>query len=277
MSTGEILSSNSISENNDLINLIVEINILSNNNRYILSLEDIDRSDIWSSRYYSNSQISKDCLLNVIDGIIESYGRILIMTCNDPSFINKFPAIQRPGRIDQSIKIDNCDADQIKRLIKKFYNKTLVETPIITEDISPAEFIKLMQQYSNDFEFIKNNITNIGPHLLTNDSVEPNILNKKKNKNNDNLNVNVNKIKMELKNLNSSIKWQQRTIDSKTKFIEKMKVKIPKVEEKMNNAKKKITEKKQLIKERNKKQNQLDKIKNSNKNKHKHNLRSKNK
>ena len=55
--------------------LMGELHILSQNRKFILSLEDVYRSPLFSRSYYNDCKVIKDCLLNVLDGIMESYGR----------------------------------------------------------------------------------------------------------------------------------------------------------------------------------------------------------
>lgn len=42
-------------------------------------------------------------LLNVLDGVVETPGRIVIMTTNHPETLD--PALIRPGRIDKRINL----------------------------------------------------------------------------------------------------------------------------------------------------------------------------
>ena len=244
-----------IKTNNDLINMIIEINVLAQNKRYILSLEDIDRSAIWKERYYrEDCKITKDCLLNVIDGIIESYGRILIMTCNDPSFIKRYPAIHRPGRIDQCVKIDYCDVAQVTKLINKFYDINIERTPVIKDQITPAQFIKIMQQHPDSSEFILKHIEDITPNLLDN-SLDNNISNKSlvnfiqgNSKKTSNVNT-INNLKRDIRHYNKQITRLNKVIVRNENSIERWKNKtIPNLKEKL--VKKQEIEKKNKQKER---------------------------
>ena len=258
----------SIKTNNDLINLIVEINLLSPEKKYILSLEDVDRCDIWEDRYYRTSQISKDCILNILDGIVESYGRILIMTCNNPNFITKFPALSRPGRIDQCILIDYCDEKQVLDIIEKFYNIKVNKTPKLIDKITPAQLIKILQEYPDDPTYILENIENISNDLIKN-----------KLDNNSNKSCSVIKsryksqnypknssayLKQEIKKLDKSIKINESNINRSKKIIESKKSKKPKLKEKLEKAIEKDKIVKNLEKEREKKLKKLNKLEEKN-------------
>jgi ATP-dependent 26S proteasome regulatory subunit len=61
-------------------------------------------------------------LLNILDGIQESNGRIIIMTTNKPEILDK--ALIRPGRIDIEINFKKASIDNIKEIIENFFGKT---------------------------------------------------------------------------------------------------------------------------------------------------------
>eukprot|EP00968_Pinguiococcus_pyrenoidosus_P025469 scaffold6104_cov105-Pinguiococcus_pyrenoidosus.AAC.1 len=61
-------------------------------------------------------------LLNALDGILETPGRILIMTTNDPSVL--FNALVRPGRMDLKIEVGNCDRPVIVDFLSYFYDES---------------------------------------------------------------------------------------------------------------------------------------------------------
>lgn len=145
-----------ISSNNKLSELITEINYHHKNSPYILCMEDVDRSKMFSR--YSDS-VSPECLLNVLDGVVEAYGRIVFMTVNDISKIkNSYvrdmefsKALIRPGRIDKVLEIGFLDKPQAEKMIQIFY-----ETDITIDfdpkgcEISPAELVQIMQLYPDD-------------------------------------------------------------------------------------------------------------------------------
>lgn len=58
-------------------------------------------------------------ILNVLDGIIETPGRILVITSNHPEKID--PALLRPGRIDIKIHLDGLRRKEITEMIHFFF------------------------------------------------------------------------------------------------------------------------------------------------------------
>jgi ATP-dependent 26S proteasome regulatory subunit len=82
---------------------------------YILTIEDFDRHEMFVNKVkYAKrkDKVTLQCLLNVIDGIVETHGRLLFITCNDKQNVEKIDALIRPGRIDRMIELGkNIDFD----------------------------------------------------------------------------------------------------------------------------------------------------------------------
>ena len=70
-------------------------------------------------------------LLNMLDGINECCGRIVIMTTNKPEELDK--ALIRPGRIDITIHLQKCTIYDIMRQINLFWNKNFTEEDILPD------------------------------------------------------------------------------------------------------------------------------------------------
>lgn len=71
----------------------------------------------------NNDSITLADILNIIDGVLETPGRILILTSNYPDKLDK--ALLRPGRIDLIIQFKECDSEQLKQMFDHFYQKDL--------------------------------------------------------------------------------------------------------------------------------------------------------
>jgi ATP-dependent 26S proteasome regulatory subunit len=124
------------------------LNASSKKNRNVLEVINEDEKTITLSD-----------ILNIIDGINENTGRIIIMTSNH--FDKLDPALIRPGRIDNHIKLDKADINTINEICLHYYNK------ISTEDISgldkiftPAEVINIKNNSNNLDDFIFNLLNN---------------------------------------------------------------------------------------------------------------------
>lgn len=85
----------------------------------IVLLEDVDAIFI-NRKNNTKSSISFSNLLNALDGIRSSEGRILFMTTNHKDKLD--PALLRPGRADIHIELTFADTFQVKGLFENFYN-----------------------------------------------------------------------------------------------------------------------------------------------------------
>ncbi len=72
-----------------------------------------------------NTGLSLSYILNILDGILETPGRIIIMTSNYPDILDR--ALIRPGRIDLISKFTNCSHDMVVELIEKFHDKKITD------------------------------------------------------------------------------------------------------------------------------------------------------
>ena len=97
------------------------------------------------------SNLTLSGLLNVLDGVFGSHGRILIMTSNHPEQLDK--ALLRPGRCDCKYVFDNCNKEQIKELYYLFFNELINEKDLDTVEenkYSPAHISSVFQIYRNN-------------------------------------------------------------------------------------------------------------------------------
>lgn len=59
-------------------------------------------------------------VLNILDGILEQPGRIIIMTSNHPEMLDD--ALLRPGRLDMIIKFQRCNAAMLMDMARLYYD-----------------------------------------------------------------------------------------------------------------------------------------------------------
>jgi chaperone BCS1 len=143
------LKNNNNSNNNNLNNDI--INLLKNNKR--TSFKHTDRLNL-------------SCLLNILDGIIETPGRIIIMTTNYPEKLDK--ALLREGRIDLNIELKLFNKKMIKQLLLFFYEvsneyfeNNNIFNNIVDYKISPAQIINICQKNIDNIDNTINEIIKI--------------------------------------------------------------------------------------------------------------------
>ena len=104
----------------------------------------------------TTEQLTLSYILNILDGILETPGRILIMTTNYPDKLDK--ALIRPGRIDINLEVGYCDICMIQEMFKFFYNKDLiidVPNDKKIQNITPAQLNKILLDNFNDSETAK--------------------------------------------------------------------------------------------------------------------------
>lgn len=125
-------------------------------NRRVYVIEDIDcLNDVVLDRALKlktsdtdGDALTLSFLLNLLDGVLETPGRILVITSNYPDRLDR--ALIRPGRIDVSIEFKNASCSFVLDMINKFYNKsyTIDDIPLELNDIfTPAEVMESLCTY----------------------------------------------------------------------------------------------------------------------------------
>lgn len=123
------------------------------NNEYIKLKDNIPK--------YNNNNLSY--LLNILDGINETPGRIIIMTTNRPEVLDE--ALIRPGRIDIKINFTKSIEEHIKDILYFYWkidDSTKLKKIIFNTDLkalnnifTPAEIIDFCRKTSNYKDTIK--------------------------------------------------------------------------------------------------------------------------
>ncbi|ARF08373.1 AAA family ATPase [Catovirus CTV1] len=148
-----ILDLSILSNNSELTRVVNDIyNLITPEQKYILLMEDVDRSKVFSEH---QSDITSDCILNILDGIDDNFGRISILTTNDLEKIKTMNSLIRPGRIDAQVYVGYCTIPQIKKIINFYYND-FPENSKIYDDIviTASQLIKLINFYKNPKDLI---------------------------------------------------------------------------------------------------------------------------
>ena len=125
-----------------------------NNNDMLNSFLKIANSSS-SSAAQAKCNNNLSYLLNMLDGIHECSGRILIMTTNKLDVLDK--ALIRPGRIDIKIHFQKCSLYDISQMIEKFWNIVIPSETILPEierKYTNAEIINIFRS-TDDFESIR--------------------------------------------------------------------------------------------------------------------------
>jgi hypothetical protein len=113
--------------------------------------------------YDPDDDLTLSCFLNIIDGVLETPGRIMIMTSNYPGIIDK--AILRPGRIDINLELKKSSLQILIEILVFFYDIELNTVLGLVSnisykdyDMSPAEIMNICEQYYDDINKCINEI-----------------------------------------------------------------------------------------------------------------------
>lgn len=109
----------------------------------------------------SDDKLTLSCILNTIDGILESYGRILIITTNYVDRLDS--ALIRPGRIDMKVDFTKCTIKMYYEMIENYFECKLDEDIAFIEyKHTPAEVIDVCCLYNDDLEKVIRVLTGAG-------------------------------------------------------------------------------------------------------------------
>jgi hypothetical protein len=86
-------------------------------------------------------------LLNILDGTLESSGRMLVLTSNFPERIDR--ALIRPGRIDMIVKFSKCSVKVLREMVEGFYDQVapahrMWSDPTMEGKWTPAEVNQIL-------------------------------------------------------------------------------------------------------------------------------------
>jgi DNA polymerase III delta prime subunit len=96
-------------------------------------------------------KLSLSFVLNLLDGILEVPGRIIIMTTNRVNYLDS--AFIRPGRIDINLEVGDCDEIMIRDMFEHFYERSVPSSryPLDYKNkITPAELNKIILDNYDD-------------------------------------------------------------------------------------------------------------------------------
>jgi SpoVK/Ycf46/Vps4 family AAA+-type ATPase len=94
-----------------------------------------------------DEELTLSFILNLLDGILETPGRILIMTSNYPEKLDK--ALIRPGRVDINLCVSYCDFYMMKEMFLNFYDMRRDDS----DDVSESDSASSINSETFDFTF----------------------------------------------------------------------------------------------------------------------------
>jgi len=103
----------------------------------------VQMDDFGNIKEEEENPIDLSFLLNLLDGTLESSGRIIAISTNFPERIDR--ALIRPGRIDMIVHFKKCSCDILQEMVQSFYD---VRVDDFEEDMagkwSPAEVNQIL-------------------------------------------------------------------------------------------------------------------------------------
>lgn len=108
-------------------------------------------------------QLNLAGILNVLDGVVDTPGRIVIMTTNHPELLD--PALIRPGRIDKKLMLGYMQTDGIISMIELYFQTKLnpdqiqsinqIDASKGSLQLTPAVCEQLVSEYDDVDEMIR--------------------------------------------------------------------------------------------------------------------------
>lgn len=98
----------------------------------------------------SELKLTLSVLLNVLDGVLETPGRIIIMTSNHPERLD--PALIRPGRIDSIVHFGRATSGDIRHMISDICEMPAEDFDCddVSEKFTPAEVLQIIFENHQD-------------------------------------------------------------------------------------------------------------------------------
>lgn len=105
-----------------------------------------------------NDRLTLSYILNLIDGVLEQRGRIIVVTTNHPEKLDR--ALLRPGRIDMKIDFKKCNRVICKEILEFYFNEKIPKLPkkIKNEKWTPAEVFEKCLNF-NDLDEVLNELS----------------------------------------------------------------------------------------------------------------------
>lgn len=103
----------------------------------IKNSKDIDSNKVSKDIFLKTKNLNLGHFLNIIDGLYESSGRIIIITTN---YYEKFDdALLRPGRIDLHLNLGHINNEILNNMTLKYFNTEIPHDLIIKNNLTVAQ------------------------------------------------------------------------------------------------------------------------------------------
>ena len=118
-----------------------------------LSSQNEDEKDVSLFKKDNSDNLSLAALLNVLDGVVDTPGRIVVMTTNHPEKLD--PALIRPGRINRKLLLGNVKKAEARDMILHYFSELsdaqdALLYEVFTDDaFTPSQIETLCSEYED--------------------------------------------------------------------------------------------------------------------------------
>ena len=121
------------------------------------------KEDVWMEALAEDASepIDLSFLLNLLDGTLESAGRIIAVSSNFPERIDR--ALIRPGRIDMIVHFKKCTQKILLEMLSSFYDKSFETIDVEDYKWSPAEVNQILFRNFEDPDTAMAELKNLSP------------------------------------------------------------------------------------------------------------------
>jgi len=128
--------------------------------------KEIKMDEFGNIKEEETNPIDLSFLLNILDGTLESSGRIIAISTNFPERIDS--ALIRPGRIDMIINFKKCSVEVLREMVQSFYSDDQIQ--IYDESLngkwSPAEVNQILFRNFKNVEMALKELFDLQPNDL---------------------------------------------------------------------------------------------------------------
>jgi hypothetical protein len=108
----------------------------------VIQVNTSDKAATFSTKDDNKDPLTLSFILNLIDGVHEQPGRIIIITTNYPEKLDK--ALIRSGRIDMKVHFKKCSSEICKQILQFYFkNNKIITSSMPDYKWSPAELMEL--------------------------------------------------------------------------------------------------------------------------------------
>jgi predicted transcriptional regulator len=127
--------------------------------------KEIKMDEFGNIKEEEQNPIDLSFLLNLLDGTLESEGRIIAITTNYPERIDK--ALIRPGRIDMIVHFKKCSLTTLCEMVECFYDIKLDDNMMLDNSLNekwtPAEINQVLFRNFKDSTNAMEELKNLNP------------------------------------------------------------------------------------------------------------------